>query len=175
MERFEAMLAGGHPNSLGRTLEVVEAVLADRMRLAELIDTYASPDPVVRLRVSSALKRVEAERPDWVTAALDRLIAEVGPLDQASAQWTLAILFQRQARAMTPVQHAAALAILKRNLAENPDWIVLNTTIDTLTEWAASDADLRTWLEPHLDRLAVDPRKSVAGRARKAKARLAKT
>ena len=35
-ERFEEMLAGGHPNSLGRTVEVVDAVLAKPSRLSEL-------------------------------------------------------------------------------------------------------------------------------------------
>ncbi len=43
-EEFEAMLTGGHPNSLGRTLEVVDAVLADRSRLTELVACYFSDD-----------------------------------------------------------------------------------------------------------------------------------
>lgn len=173
MDSFERLLAGGHPNSLGRTEAVAEAVLADRNRLADLIDTYRSDDPVVRLRVSSALKRVERARPDWVTASLDRLIAEVGPLNQPSAQWTLAGLFLRQTGALTPEQRAAALVLMKRNLAEGADWIVLNTTIETLAAWAPGDPDLRAWLWPHLDRLTGDPRKSVAARARKAQAGLA--
>lgn len=36
MDSFESMLSGGHPNSLGRTVEVVDMVLADRERLGEL-------------------------------------------------------------------------------------------------------------------------------------------
>lgn len=39
-ESFEVMLTGGHPNSLGRTVAVVELVLADRGRLGELYDCY---------------------------------------------------------------------------------------------------------------------------------------
>jgi hypothetical protein len=39
---FEAMLTGGHPNSLGRTVEVVELVLADRALLGELYACYRS-------------------------------------------------------------------------------------------------------------------------------------
>lgn len=49
---FEEMLTGGHPNSLGRTVEVVDAVLADRARLARLYACYFSDDEVVRLRTS---------------------------------------------------------------------------------------------------------------------------
>lgn len=57
-QRFDEMLAGGKPNSLGPTVQVVDLVLADRARLGELFDAYGSDDELVRLRVSSALKRV---------------------------------------------------------------------------------------------------------------------
>ena len=43
------MLTGGHPNSLGRTIEVVETVLADEARMEELFGCYGSVDEVVRL------------------------------------------------------------------------------------------------------------------------------
>ena len=35
-ERFEDMLTGGHPNSLGRTIEVVDQVLANPTKIEEL-------------------------------------------------------------------------------------------------------------------------------------------
>jgi hypothetical protein len=174
MEEFDAILRGGHPNSLGRTLEVVDLVLADPARLADLIDTYRSDDPVVRLRVSSVLKRIEAAHPEWVTPLIDRLIAEVGPLDQPSAQWTLAHVFLRQTATLTDEQRTAALTLMKRNLAGHGDWIVLNLTMETLARWAGKDRGLRDWMIPHLERLAADPRRSVAARARKALATVAK-
>ena len=164
---FEAMLTGGHPNSLGRTEEVVEAVLGDTRRMEELYGCYGSVDEVVRLRTSSAFKRVQAAQPDLIVPFYDRLIDEVGALDQASAQWTLAILFDKGRADMTPEQFVRARAIVMRNLAEHDDWIVLNTSMDVLTRWAKSDVELRAWLSPHLDRLAADPRKSVKGRAAK--------
>ncbi|MEM9344934.1 MAG: hypothetical protein AAGA87_18010 [Pseudomonadota bacterium] len=166
-EPFEKMLTGGHPNSLGRTVEVVEAVLATPSRMEELFLCYKSPDEVVRLRTSNAMKRVEAERHDLLVPYIDRLIAEVGALDQASAQWTLATLFGRLTDDLTPSQRAGALAIMQRNLAEHDDWIVLNTTMETLFAWSETDPNLAAWLRPHLERLAEDPRKSVAKRATK--------
>ena len=57
-ESFESMLTGGHPNSLGRTEEVVDLVLAEQERLSDLYSCYFSADEIVRLRVSSAMKRV---------------------------------------------------------------------------------------------------------------------
>ncbi|MEM6851388.1 MAG: hypothetical protein AAF527_06655 [Pseudomonadota bacterium] len=166
-ERFEDMLTGGHPNSLGRTIEVVDIVLADPNRFDELFNCYNSEDAVVRLRTSNALKRVEAERHDLLTPYIDRLIDEIGALDQASAQWTLAQLFDRLAVDMSGDQRSEALKIMKRNLKTLDDWIVLNATIETLSSWAASNAALAKWLRPHLERLSQDTRKSVASRASK--------
>ena len=166
-QSFETMLTGGHPNSLGRTVEVVDTVLSDPARFDELFACYGSDDEVVRLRTSSAMKRVEAERRDLLVPYIDRFITEIGELDQPSAQWTLAQLFQRLAADLDASQRKGALKIMKRNLANHDDWIVLNTTIETLGEWAGADASLKKWLRPHLERLTGESRKSVAARARK--------
>lgn len=171
-ERFEDMLTGGHPNSLGRTIEVVEAVLAAPERMEDLFGCYRSADEVVRLRVSNAMRRVQAERPDLLVPLYDRLISEIGGLDQASAQWTLAKLFQVGWDDLSAAQRGAAKALVKRNLAEHQDWIVLNNSMDALVEWAGEDVELWDWLVPHLERLARDARKSVAKRAAKGLARL---
>lgn len=173
-EPFEQMLTGGHPNSLGRTEEVVDLVLADRARLAELFGCYASTDEVVRLRVSSAMKRVATAHPDWVVAFMDRLQDEVAAIDQASTQWTLALLFDLTRDLLDDRQRARAVEIMQGNLATHHDWIVLNTTMQVLGRWSDDDEDLRRWLEPHARRLAGDPRRSVAANARRLEERLAR-
>lgn len=166
-EPFEAMLTGGHPNSLGRTIEVVETVLANPARFDELYLCHRSEDEVVRLRVSNAMRRVEAERHDLLVPYIDTFIEEIGALDQASAQWTLAKLFDALRPDMTPGQEASAQAIMQRNLSEHDDWIVLNNTMESLFSWASEDEALKAWLFPHLERLSGDGRKSVSARARK--------
>ncbi|MFN2197600.1 MAG: hypothetical protein ACK2UW_15890 [Anaerolineales bacterium] len=164
---FETRLTGGHPNSLGRTLEVVELVLADRTRLEELYACYASPDAVVRMRTSNAFKRIARAHPDWLVPYIDRFLDEISVLDQASAQWTLAQLCAQLAPLMDPQQFGKAQQVLQRYLENQQDWIVLNMTMQTLGIWAAGDPALRAWLAPHLERLTQDPRKSVAKKARR--------
>jgi hypothetical protein len=173
VERFEVMLTGGHPNSLGRTVEVVDAVLAKPYRLSELYDCYFSPDEVVRLRTSSALKRVCAERPEWLLPYVDGLLRDVSRIDQPSVQWTLAQLMENLNDRLTARQKSEATRVLQHDLQNSNDWIVLNTTMNTLGGWAREDAELRSWLEPHLLRLAQDSRKSVSRRARKLQEELA--
>jgi hypothetical protein len=171
-ESFEAMLTGGHPNSLGRTIEVVDLVLANPDRLIDLYNCYFSTDEIVRLRTSNAIKRISREQPAWLVPYIDRLITEISAIQQASTQWTLADLFQTLAGAMSAQQRTKALKILQRNLENATDWIVLNNTMETISEWAKTDLELKEWLSPHLERLSKDSRKSVAGRAQKIKAKL---
>ena len=161
------MLSGGHPNSLGRTIEVVDVVLADRSRLEALYQCYFSTDEVVRLRVSNAMKRVTIERPDWTMDYIEGLQSEVAAIDQASTQWTLALLFDLLADRLSPDQRSRAIEIMKENLAHHSDWIVLNNSMKVLGKWARNDPDLRRWLQPHARRLINDERKSVASNARK--------
>lgn len=48
-ESFESILTGGHPNSLGRTIEVVDIILEKLEKLEELFNCYFSEDEIVRL------------------------------------------------------------------------------------------------------------------------------
>lgn len=164
---FESMLTGGHHNSLGRTVEVVDVVLADRIRLSDLYSCYFSADEVVRLRVSSAMKRVTTAHPDWTMDYLDGLQTEISAIDQASTQWTLALLFDLTRELQSPAQRRRSVEIMQRNLAENDDWIVLNNSMAVLSEWSSEFPELEDWLVPHLRRLSADRRKSVAARAAK--------
>ncbi len=161
------MLTGGHPNSLGRTLEVVDLVLEDAHKLKDLYNCYFSTDEIVRLRTSNALKRVSRERPEWLVPYLDGLLGDVPQIDQASAQWTLANLFETLEKYMTAEQKMRAVNVLKVNLSTHNDWIVLKNTTQTLGEWSKQDAKLKTWLLPHLERLSMDERKTVSGAAKK--------
>jgi hypothetical protein len=169
---FEHGLTGGHPNSLGNTLAIVETVFADPSRLDELLGCYRSTNEVVRLRTSNGVKRVCRAHPEWLVPFIDRLIDEVGAIDQASAQWTLADLFGMLRPRMSEDQAGRAQSLMQRNLVRSHDWIVLNQTLETLATWALDDDALKAWLRPHLDRLAGDSRKSVAGRALKVRKRL---
>ena len=113
------------------------------------------------------MRRVQSEKPDLIIPYIDRLINEIGVLDQPSAQWTLPKLFEGAEKEMSKVQKSKALALVKRNLAEHNDWIVLNNSIEYLARLAETDAKLHEWVVPHLKRLASDPRKSVSKRATK--------
>ncbi len=174
MNNFEQRLTGGHPNSLGNTVEVVEEVLANHSNFDELFNCYFSEDEVVRLRVSNAMKRVCAEEKQLLVPYIDRFLTEIADIDQASTQWTLCQLFLKLEDQMTDEQYKQALEIVKRNLEFHNDWIVLNEAMRTLSTWAENDSSLKNWMLPHLDRHSQDSRKSVSKRAIKIIAQLSR-
>jgi len=164
---YEGLLSGGHPNSLGNTVEVVAAVGDNPDLLAELIATYASEDPVVRLRVSSALKRVAADHPGMVHDALAGIMAWVRDIDQPSAWWSLSQLFHALKDLLSASEHTDALELMKSVLTTHDDWIVINQTLGTLGEWARTDESLRHWLLPVLEGFTHEARVSISKRAQR--------
>jgi len=180
---IEQRLTGGHPNSLGETVAVTEDVLSDTSAglFDELCKTYESNDEVVRLRVSSALKRVcglhrdslqpsAVPRPDWVLSRFDWLLKEIGwVLTQPSAKWSIAQISVALDEHLSDTQRENAIALLKHNLVNEQDWIVQNTTADALAHFVQlyDNKSLCKWLLPKLDVMAKDSRKSVAARGEK--------
>jgi hypothetical protein len=166
-ETFEAMLTGGHPNSLGRTEEVAQLVVDEPERIAELFLTYDSEDEVVRLRVSSAFKRVFLAQPQWFKKWYSRFSKRVIALGQPSALWTFSLLCLRLEDQLTPKNKKNAVELMREVLETCDDWIVINNTLETLGHWAKGDAQLRRWLRPRLLRYSGDRRKSVAKKAQR--------
>jgi hypothetical protein len=174
-ESFADLLRGGHPNSLGRTEDVVDMVLAQPARLEELFATMADLDEVVRMRVGDALEKVCRRQPDWFLAYVDRLCGELGQIEQPSVQWHVAQMLHHLHDDLSAHEADRANELLQRNLTRSTDWIVLNVTMDVLTAWARDDSELAAWLVPVLERLQTDRRRSVATRASKRLAEIERT
>lgn len=161
------MLTGGHPNSLGRTLDVVDCVLADPARMRELFACFHSEDDIVRLRIANACRRIFKERPDWFSDYAERLLTDVAAIDQSSTRWTLAQLWLEHRKSLSEDQLARAKENLIQTLHEEDDWIALNMSMKTLERLVKTDAALTPRIEVRVRDLFGDRRKSVSNGARK--------
>ena len=152
-------------NSLGRTEEVVAIVLADPTRIDELYQCFFQSDEWVRLRTSSSFKRIWRANDELFQPYIAGFVDDVSSIDQASVNWTFAQMCLDLSEKLDPGQRLAATNRLKAYLGTSDDWIVQNTTIETLGTWAQTDHNLADWLLPRLGRLAGNNRSSVAKRA----------
>ena len=166
INNFEIELKGGHHNSLGNTVQVVEEVLKDKNKLQMLIDCWNSEDELVRLRVQNGVKRVAKEKPEWVAEYLPDLLGWITEIDQASTKWCLSTLYMWLDEYLSKDQRKNAIEIMKTNLHYN-DWIVQNTTSESLTYFAKNNNELKEWLIPELSKLTESRHKSVSNRANK--------
>ena len=82
------------------------------------------------------MKRICKEKKTILIPYIDRFLTDIAQVDQASTQWTLAQLFAVLEKDMTENQIGQTKKIMKNNLSNHYDWIVLNNTIDTLTKWS---------------------------------------
>jgi len=158
---IEERLTGGYPNSLGNTVSVVEEILDGNASLDELMKCYRSDDEVVRLRVSNAVKRIALNKRALLLPYLDHFLNEISKLDQASTQWTIARLFSIYREGMDEGQREKAERIMMRNLDAHNDWIVLNESMKSMTEWVDHHPEQRDAVMDLLERHAQDNRKSV--------------
>ena len=90
---YESELTGGHPNSLGNTIKVVEHVIVKKNRINSLIKCYSSTDQIVRLRTSNAFKRIFRQKPEWFLDFKHIFLNKISKIKQSSTQWTCAHLF----------------------------------------------------------------------------------
>ncbi len=167
-EKNESMLQGGHPNSLGRTLEIVDAIRSNSERLSELFECYKSDDAVVRLRTSSAFKRHFRKFPDAFLSYIDKFQDLIPKLNQDSASWTFAQLHSENIGLLSPQQKENAVTIIKNQLKNSNDWIVIIHCIEFFEKVAKTDEILKKWLLSHFTKVTHDKRKSVSKRAQKA-------
>lgn len=164
---FDAVLAEGKPNSLGSSALVLSAVLADPGTIPELLNCAARGDVQVRFRAANVIKKVAIADAHLLVPHFDSLLLAFTEAGQPSALWTLAETSARLAPFLTVDQRAEAIRLLKHNLTNTDDWIVLNTTMQALADWSAQDAALATWLAPRLNELLDSRHNSVRKRARK--------
>ena len=113
------------------------------------------------------MKRICKESKDILIPYIPRLLDEISMIDQASTKWTLSQLFDVLMKDMDMSQQEKAIEIMKNNLDAETDWIVLNTTMETLSKLAKKDSRLKDWLTPRLEKLTEDTRKSESKKADK--------
>jgi len=127
---FEQSLKGGHPNSLGNTLEVVDTVLGNTDKMEDLFLCYQSDDETVRLRTSNAFKRIFRAKPDLFNKWKQRFIKEVAEIDQPSAKWTSIQVFNELFDQMDEKEKTQSVEICLRYLRNEEDWIVINQSLN---------------------------------------------
>lgn len=158
-------LAGGDPRSLGRTQDVVDAVLADRRRLAALFDAVFDQDEIVRMRAGDALEKVCRAKPEWLAPYTERLLTDVAAIEQDSVRWHVAQMLGEVP--LSAAHRRRAVRLLESLVEEERSGFVVAHSLTSLASLAESDPELQRSVVALLRRFSNDERGSVAKRASK--------
>ncbi len=132
---FLALLAdGGKTNSLGRSGEVISAVLQDRTKLSELYDCLFVDDAWVRMRAIDAIEKIGRVKPEWLLPYIDKIQSELHSFTQPSIQWHIAQIYRETD--LNKNQKTNAIFWLKHLLkTTDVDWIVSVNVMKTIMKF----------------------------------------
>jgi hypothetical protein len=165
-----AKLTGGDRRSIGRSEEVVAAVLADPTLFAVLFAGLLVDDPLVRMRTADAIEKITLQQPAYLAPYKAQLLHEVGQLAQQEVRWHVAQLLSRVE--LTATERRTAVELLNRYLQDQSK-IVKTFAMQALADIALVDAALRPAIVAQLETLTNTGSPAMRSRGRKLLAQLA--
>jgi HEAT repeat protein len=169
MNALIEMLAGGDRRSIGRSEQVVSAVLADETLFPDLFRGLYSEDPVVRMRAADALEKITARRPELLQPYQAELIERARQADQQELRWHAAQMLPRLE--LGSYERRQVIEILMGYLNDKSS-IVKTFTMQALADLAEQDAGLRDEVINILQDLTQNGTPAMQSRGRKLLANL---
>ena len=148
-------MRGGDFRSIGRSGEVVRAVLSQPRLFPVLMSGLTAEEALVRMRAADAAEKVTARHPEWLASHKRYLLNEVAKVDQQEVRWHAAVLFTRLK--LTRSERARVASILKHWL-DDESRIVQTFSLQALADLSKQDSRLRSEVKRLIeDRIECGP------------------
>jgi hypothetical protein len=165
------MLRGGDLRSIGRSEEVVQAVLENPFLFGEVVSEMVNDDPVIRMRASDAVEKITIKRPDLLAPFKDFILTKVSAIEQKEVRWHVAQILPRLDLTNDEVKDATE--ILKSYLDDESN-IVRVFTIDALAHFVEISPEMHPWVLAMIEDMVEDGSPSIKSRGKKLLTRLKK-
>jgi hypothetical protein len=137
------MLAGGPRLGVARVCEVVESVLAQPEKTAQLVECLWDADPGIACRAADALEKASHRSPDLIAPQLapwkDALLGLLQEATEIKLRWNLALLVPRLTLDKSEVRRAASAL---ETYLDDRSSIVKTCAIQGLAELTRQDPSL---------------------------------
>lgn len=157
-------LKGGDFRSIGRSEEVVEAVLANPGLFAVLMSGLTADDALVRMRAADAVEKATVKHPEWLPPFKQYLLNEVAKIDQQEVRWHAAVMFTRLE--LTAQERKRVASMLKVWL-DDRSRIVQTFSLQALAELSKRDPALRSEVKRLIEEKVRSGSPSVQARGKK--------
>jgi hypothetical protein len=160
----DQLAAGGDRRSIGRSNQVVEAVLREPRRFAELIRCLWHENVVVRIRAADAAEKVSKQQPELLLPYRRELLGLMEETDQIELRWHMALMVPRLP--LTSVERQRGARTFERYLNDKSS-IVRTFALQALTDLSANDHGLRVRTKLLLEGALQSGTAAMKARARK--------
>lgn len=157
-------LEAGDRRSIGRSNEVVAAVLARPALFGALFSGFSAADPLLRMRAADAIEKITARRPELLRPYKDQLIRDAAEVEQKEVRWHIAQMLPRLA--LNARERQQVLRILLTYLNDRSS-IVRTFTMQALVDIARSTPTLRAEVFRHVRELTLTGTPAMKARGRK--------
>jgi len=170
MTGLREQLAGGDRRSIGKSNLVVQKVIADRRRLAEIIGGLTHDDPMIRMRCADVAEKVTKTHPEWLQPFKRAILAVASLNGEQEVCWHVAQMLPRLR--LTPHERRTAVRLLFGYLNDKSR-IVKTCAWQALSDFAENDPELSARLLPRLRKAGRTGSPAVRARAKRLIAALA--
>lgn len=161
-------LGGGDRRSIGKSPQVVAAVLAKPGLFRVVFNGMLNADPLIRMRCADAVEKITARCPDYLRPYKRKLIHQVARSEQQEVRWHVAQLFSRVK--LNYAERRIVVDILSRYLKDESR-IVKTFAMQALAD-LEQDENLRVGVVRQLKRLTRSGSPAMKSRGRRLLAKL---
>jgi hypothetical protein len=166
MSHLLERLQGGDRRSIGKSTEVVQAILDDPGLFSEVFEGMFSGDPIIRMRSADVIEKVSRKHPEFLQPFKGRLLTDVAHIPQQEVRWHLAQMFSYLT--LTPQERDQVVPLLFSWVdSDDRSMIVKVNSLQTLAEFAQHDARLRNTVVDKLQEVMEHGSPAMKARSKK--------
>ena len=157
------LLAGGDRRSIGRSDEVVQLVLQQPGKFAELFQGFYIDDPVIRMRTADAIEKITAVNPQLLFPYKQAILDMVDQISQIEVQWHLTQIIPRLP--LDQKEIGKSYSSIEKYL-ESSSAIVRAFSLQCLFDLSKKDPGYINVTKKHLETELQNPSKAIQSRCR---------
>jgi hypothetical protein len=162
-------LAGSDRRSIGKSNQVVAAVLANSNLFGIVFNGMLDDNPVLRMRCADAVEKITITHPEYLLPYKKQLLGQIAKIPQPEVRWHLAQLFSRIK--WTARERRNVLKIVS-NYLNDESKIVKTFSMQALADIAEQDEALRSPIRRQLEKLTRSGSPAMKARGKKLLAKL---
>lgn len=170
MPSLRDCLSHGTTRDLGPTNQIAREALRDPTLIAQLVDALNDKRIVVPHRASNALKKIQRTNPELLEPFAKRILKKALATEHLHTRWNLTIILGELP--LRGRDKSLAIDLMFEALASRSA-LQRTFALQALTNYAQTDAALRTRIAPILQRALTDPSAAIRARTRKLMKQLA--